>query len=487
MTSHHDDWHEDRIKDECGVVALYTPGHAAAPNAFYALFALQHRGQESAGIASLEEGGHIDLRKGMGLVSQVFTKDALDGLEGHMAIGHTRYSTTGSSVEANAQPIMCLTKAGEIAVAHNGNLVNAAELREELAQEGFTFEGTADSEVMAKLIVKHMKTLRPEDAVAAAMRQMKGAYSVVVLTPKALMGFRDPNGIRPLSVGRIFDDMNSWMIASESCAFAPFGENVQYDLQPGECVIIDERGFRIAQCVPPDRPAMCLFEFIYFARPDSRMYDRTLYMVREEMGRQLAIEKPCPPGVELVIPVPDSGIPAALGYADKSGIPFAEGMMKSRYIHRTFIDPDQRMRERGVRQKLSPLTERIRGRRIVLVDDSIVRGTTTGKIVQMLRDAGAIEVHVRITAPPIKHPCFYGIDMAESKDLIAHNMTEEEICRWIRADSLGYLSLAGAVSAAGKDESHFCTACFSGNYPIIHDVSLKKDVFESRLEPLVVR
>lgn len=463
----------DRPKEECGIFGIYSPGHEAARLTFFGLFALQHRGQESAGIA-VSDGRQVRMHKDMGLVSQVFNEDILHSLPGEMGVGHTRYSTTGASVLRNAQPIFCQSLVGEIAVAHNGNLINAREIREELEAEGEVFESTNDSEVIARLLVRHMKD-GPEHAVAHAVRRIKGAYSVAVLTPTMVLGFRDPNGVRPLVAGRVGD---GWMIASESCAFGPIAGVVERELEPGEMVIIDRDGMRFAQAAPMDRPAMCLFEFIYFARPDSEMYGQSLYGVRERMGANLSEEHPVE--ADIVVPVPDSGIPAALGYAAATGIPFREGMTKSRYIHRTFIQPDQRMREIGVRMKLTPLVEHIQGQRVILVDDSIVRATTTKQIVKMMFDAGAREVHVRITAPPIKWPCFYGIDMASRNELAAARMTIDEIRDHIGATSLGYLSIPGAVRAAGRTENSFCLACFSGEYPIAVPDNVSKDAFEQK-------
>ncbi len=401
------------------------------------------------------------MHKDMGLVSQVFNEEILGTLPGDMAVGHTRYSTTGASVLRNAQPIFCQSLVGDIAVAHNGNLVNAKALREEMEAEGEHFDSTNDSEIIARLLVKHMH-LGPENAVATTMRRLEGAYSVTVLTPKMVLGFRDPNGVRPLVAGALGED--GYLVASESCAFTPLDAHATKELEPGEMVIIDHHGMRFAQGAPKAGKAMCLFEFIYFARPDSYMYGELLYSVRERMGAQLAIEHPVE--ADIVIPVPDSGIPAALGYSEQSGIPYREGMTKSRYIHRTFIQPDQQMRDLGVRMKLTPLKEHIQGQRIVLVDDSIVRATTTTQIVRLLREAGAVEVHVRITAPPIKWPCFYGIDMCSRGELAAARMSIEEIRQHVGATTLGYLSIPGAVRAAGADENKFCLACFNGEYPI---------------------
>jgi amidophosphoribosyltransferase len=462
---------EDRLKEECGVLGVYTPGQDAARVAFFGLFALQHRGQESAGIA-VSDGIRVRMHKDMGLVSQVFNEEILATLPGQMAVGHTRYSTTGASVLRNAQPVFCQSIVGDIAVAHNGNLINAIELRCELEAEGEVFDSTADSEIIARLIVRNMHH-GPENSVAHAMRRLRGAYSVAVLTPSMLLGFRDPHGIRPLAAGRVGE---GYMIASESCAFSPVAGQVDRELEPGEMVIIDESGMRYAQAAPTARKAMCLFEFIYFARPDSKMYDTLLYDARQRMGEELAREHPAE--ADIVIPVPDSGIPAALGFSRISGLPYREGMMKSRYIHRTFIAPDQRLRELGVRMKLTPLEEHIRGQRVVLVDDSIVRATTTKQIVKLLFESGAVEVHVRITAPPIKWPCFYGIDMCTKGELAAARMTIDQIREHVGATSLGYLSVAGAVRAVGRPENQFCLACFTGDYPIPVPEDVNKDSFE---------
>lgn len=462
----------DHPKEECGVLGVFAPEQEAARVAFFALFALQHRGQESAGIA-VSDGARVRMHKDMGLVSQVFDEPKLLGMPGHMALGHTRYSTTGASVLRNAQPVYCQSLVGEIAVAHNGNLINTVELRNEMIADGERFDSTSDSELLARILVRHMHE-GPEAAVAQLMRRIKGAYSVTVLTPKFVLGFRDPNGVRPLVAGRL--DPGGYMLASESCAFQPVGATVDRELEPGEMVIIDATGLRYHQVVPSAKPAMCLFEFIYFARPDSTMYGESLYTVRERMGENLSEEHPV--DADIVVPVPDSGIPAALGYSRKSGIPFREGMMKSRYIHRTFIAPDQRMRESGVRMKLSPLTQNIAGKRVILVDDSIVRGTTTKQIVKLMKDSGAAEVHVRITAPPIKFPCFYGIDMASKGELAAAVMTVEELGKYIGADSLGFLSIDGAKRAVSANEHRFCLACFNGDYPISVPSELKKHAFD---------
>lgn len=475
------DLKEDTLKEECGVLGVLSPGTPAAPIAFFGLFALQHRGQESAGIAAAE-GGRVRMHKDMGLVNQVFSPETLDALPGEMAVGHTRYSTTGASVLRNAQPVYCQSLVGEIAVAHNGNLINSDSLRREMEAEGEIFDTTSDSELLARILVRNFER-GPEAAVAEVMRRCRGAYSVTVLTPKLVLGFRDPWGIRPLTAGTLpgKDGRDGFMVASETCAFGPVGGRATHELKPGELVILsrDEEGkaqMRVVQPYPPEPEAMCLFEMIYFARPDSVMFGKSLYGVRERMGATLAEEHPCE--ADIVVPVPDSGIPAALGYAAATGLPYREGMMKSRYIHRTFIQPDQRMRELGVRMKLTPLREHLEGQRIVLVDDSIVRGTTTRQIVRLMFESGAKEVHVRITAPPIRFPCFYGIDMASKGELAAAVMTLEELRRHLEATSLGYLSIAGAKAAVHGGAHGFCDACFTGRYPIPVPIGLQKHAFD---------
>jgi amidophosphoribosyltransferase len=462
----------DRLKEECGVFGAYTPGQEAARLTFFGLFALQHRGQESCGIA-VSDGRRVRMHRDMGLVSQVFSEEILKTLPGHMAIGHTRYSTTGASVKRNAQPVTCTTITGDIAVAHNGNLINARELREEMEGQGEIFATTNDSEVIAKLLAReHTGDLAK--SVSNVMKRLKGAYSVAVLTSRHIAAFRDPNGVRPLVIGKL--EGGGYVVASETCAFNPVQAEFERELRPGEIAIVDESGPRVIQGVPAGRPAMCMFEFIYFARPDSVIYDKRLYKARERMGEELAKEHPA--DADVVIPVPDTGYPGAIGYSRISGVPFAEGLIKSRYIHRTFIQPDQKMREMGVRMKLTPLEEQIRGRRVVVVDDSIVRATTTKQLVKLLFENGATEVHVRITAPPIKHPCFYGIDMAKRNELAAAKWSLEEIREYIGATSLGYLSVEGAVRAVGVPKDKFCLACFNGDYPIKVPLQVQKDVFE---------
>jgi amidophosphoribosyltransferase len=450
---------DESPREKCGVFGVFSPSDPAANIAFFGLFALQHRGQESAGIA-VSDGAEVRMHKGMGLVSQVFRPEDLAELPGHLAVGHNRYSTTGASVLRNAQPVYCQSLVGEIAVAHNGNLTNTATLRAELRAEGEVLNSNSDTELMARILVRRMHE-GPEAAVAEVMRRCEGAYSVAVLTPRQILAFRDPYGLRPLSAGTRKD---GYMVASETCAFGPVGGVPTRELAPGELCVIDKDGMRFSSCAAPRQRAMCLFEFIYFARPDSEMYGELLYSVRERMGERLALESPVE--ADIVVPVPDSGVPAALGFSRQSGIAYREGMMKSRYIHRTFIQPDQSVREQGVRQKLTPLVPHLEGKRVVLVDDSIVRGTTTRQIVKMMFDSRAAEVHVRITAPPVKYPCFYGIDMATKQQLIAARRTVPEIRDHLGATSLAYLSLEGALWAAGGAEQGFCTACFSGRYPI---------------------
>lgn len=471
------DWQHDILddgpKEECGVLGLYMPGQSVAKTAFFGLFALQHRGQESAGIA-VSDGNQVHMEKGTGLVNSVFNQEMLNAMYGSMAIGHTRYSTTGRNDLENTQPVrQCTSTFGDIAIAHNGNLINAIQLRLDLEEQGEVFFGTSDSEVLARIFALHLH-LGAVEAAKEVMRQCKGAFSVVVLTPKQIIGFRDPKGIRPLVAGRIGND--GYMLASETCAFGPVGAKPEREIQPGEIVVIDESGLQVSEGFTGEQEHLCLFETIYFARPDSVMFNTSLYSARMRMGNQLAAEHPAE--ADLVVPVPDSGIPAAIGYSEASGIPFREGMMKSRYIHRTFIQPDQRMREIGVRMKLTPLPDHLTGKRIVLVDDSIVRGTTTKQIVKMMFESGATEVHVRITAPPIKHPCFYGIDMASKNELAAAVMTLEQLTEHIGATSLGFLSVEGAQKSVAGATSGFCTACFTGNYPIEIPPGLQKNALE---------
>jgi amidophosphoribosyltransferase len=448
----------DGPRDECGVFGVYAPGRDPARLAYFALYALQHRGQESAGIATCE-GGHITTLRETGLVSQVFDEEKLRALEGDMAIGHVRYSTTGGGSWENTQPVW-RDDGREVALAHNGNLTNAVELYNELREKGIEFRGTSDSEIMAALL--STEEARPiENAVAAVMPRLEGAYSTVVMTKRAVVAFRDPHGVRPLSLGKLGD---RFAVASESCAFDIIGAELLREVQPGELVSLTADGLETRQVVPAARPAFCVFEHIYFARPDTRIGGRVLQEVRGRMGEILAREAPA--DADIVISVPDSGNPAATGYARESGLPKDDGLIKNRYVARTFIQPGQELRKHGLRMKFNPLPEIVSGKRVVVVDDSIVRGNTTRQIVGMLRDAGAKEVHLRISAPPIRHPCHYGIDMSTSEEMIAHERSIEEVASELDADSLAYLSLEGVYEAIGNDRTSHCDACFSGEYPL---------------------
>jgi len=460
----------DSPQEECGVFAIYAPGRDVARLTFFALFALQHRGQESAGIAVADE-DHIMVLKDMGLVAQVFKEQTLRTLEGQLAIGHVRYSTTGSSEWRNAQPIYRPRNGSAIALAHNGNLVNTDELRRLLAERGAAFEATSDTEVMAALLADH-----PSHDVKMALRdvlpRLRGAFSAVLLSDNEVFGFRDPYGIRPLVLGRLGDH---YCLASETSALDIIGAEAVREIEPGELCWIDEGGYHCEQVVPKQNESLCIFEYIYFARPDSVMRGQTLYAARTRMGEELAAESPT--GADLVIPVPDTGNSAAIGYSARSGIPFGEGLVKNRYVGRTFIDPDDELRRRGIRMKLNPLSSAIRGKRLAVVDDSIVRGNTTRQLVQMLFDAGAAEVHLRISSPPIIFPCFYGIDMANQDEFIAFNKSVEAIACELGATSLAYLSLDGLLRATGVDPESFCTACFSGCYPCEVPEELRRSKF----------
>lgn len=440
----------------CGITGVFTPGHDAARLAFFALYALQHRGQESAGIAA-GDGGTLRSHKEMGLIGAIFDEEILGELGGHIAVGHTRYSTTGSSIVVNAQPLLERTDVGDFAFAHNGNLTNTDELRETLSPS-ITLQASSDSEVMAKVLVESEGSML--DRIKAVLRRARGAYSIVLATADELYAFRDPWGVRPLCLGRYGD---GWVVASESCALSTIGASYERELEPGEIVRINENGIESVRVDLGEPPALCMFEYIYFARPDSQLNAESIYMARYRMGRRLAKEHPV--DADVVMAIPDSAVPGGIGYADEADLPYVEGLIKNRYIGRTFISPDQRMRSRGVQLKFNPLNENLEGRRVVVVDDSIVRGTTTPRIVQLLRDAGAKEVHVRVTSPPIKHPCYLGVDLATYDELIAANFTVEEIRQKIGADSLGYLSLEGLVEATGRDANQMCLGCLTGVYP----------------------
>jgi len=461
------------LREKCGVVAVYAPGEDVARIAFFGLHALQHRGQESAGIATAN-GRTIYLKTGMGLVSQVFDEDDLSYLPGRFAIGHTRYSTTGASRAENAQPFRVSGPNGELALGHNGNIVNAEELRDDLLAQGVGFTTGSDSEVVAQMLA-HAPGLDWKERWAHVMRRLNGSYCLAVITPEAVMVARDPMGNRPLCLGRL--DGAGWIVASESCALDHIGAQYIREVEPGEVVYIDDEGLQSLRPVEPERQAFCIFEYIYFSRPDSVIDGKLVYPLRMALGRELAKEHPAP-DADVVIGVPDSATPAALGFAQASGIPFAEGLVKNRYVGRTFIQPDQRLREIGVHLKFNPLRDVLDGKRIVLVEDSIVRATTTTRVIQMIRNAGAREVHMRVTSPPITHPCFYGIDMGTRWELIAANHTVEEIREHIGADSLGYLSEEGLVSAVRTTENKACLACFNGRYPTPAPLQMDKLAME---------
>jgi len=457
--------HREGPRDECGVFGIYAPEHDVARLAYFALFALQHRGQESAGIATAPRGGSIMAIRDQGLVAQVFNEHTLRSLVGDMAIGHVRYSTTGSSEWENAQPIVRDDRRA-LALAHNGNLINAVELHAELRGRDVPFRSTSDSEIIAALLATHPAE-RIEDAVADVLPRLRGAFSTVVMTEDAVVAFRDPHGLRPLCLGMIEDPAGGqpvYAVASESCALDLIGARYLRDVQPGEVVTLTERGFKTQMVAGGERHAFCVFEYIYFARPDSRMAGTVLQVARSRMGEILWREAPVE--ADVVIPVPDSGNPAARGLARAAGLPQDDGFIKNRYVARTFIQPGQELRRHGLRLKFNPLPEVVAGKRLVVVDDSIVRGNTTRQIVQMLRDAGAAEVHLRISAPPIKHPCHYGIDMSTREEMIAHGRTVPEIAAELGADSLHYLSLAGVYEAVGGSRAEHCDACFSGEYPL---------------------
>lgn len=454
----------------CGVVGVYAPNEDVARLTFFALFALQHRGQESAGIATTN-GKTLQLYANMGLVSQVFDEDELSRLTGDIAIGHTRYSTTGTSRICNAQPIVVGEGSNVMAIAHNGNLVNAGHLHEELSGQGYTFRSSTDTEVIANLIISsHEKDW--VGRIRYAMHRLQGAYSLTIMTNDRLFGVRDPLGVRPLCLGTID---GGWVLASESCALDHIGADFVREIEPGEIVSIGANGVESYR-EEVGRRGLCIFEYIYFARPDSTINGRLLYQARQAMGTGLAEEHPV--AADLVVGVPDSATAAAIGYAQRSGIPLAEGLVKNRYVGRTFIEPDQRIRDLGVKLKFNPLPQVLSGKRVVLIDDSIVRGTTTPQVIRLLRKAGVAEVHMRVCAPPICYPCFFGVDMASYRELIAAQKTIPEIKELIGADSLGYLSIAGLIKAVALPKEIFCLACFNGDYPIPVQIEMDKLALE---------
>ncbi|MBI3783634.1 MAG: amidophosphoribosyltransferase [Deltaproteobacteria bacterium] len=449
----------DRFHEECGVVGVF--GHSEAANlAYLSLYALQHRGKESAGIVSANEGMLLSHR-GLGLVNEVFNEEIIRKLKGTAAIGHNRYSTAGKTLLKNTQPFVVEYGRGSLAIAHNGNLVNAHELREHLQAQGSIFQSTVDTEVIMHLIAAS-RGERVIDRIIAALAQVRGAYSLVFLTPNQLIAARDPNGFRPLVLGRIKEAV---VVASETCALDLIGAKYEREVEPGEVLSISDAGIESFRPFPSAPRTACVFEYIYFARPDSRVYGRNVYEVRKEYGRQLAREQPA--DADIVIPVPDSGVPAALGFAEESGLPFDMGLIRNHYVGRTFIEPRDNIRHFGVKVKLNAQADVLSGKRVVVVDDSIVRGTTSKKIVQMVRQAGATAVHMRISSPPTIGPCFYGVDTPTKEELIAHENSVEAIRQFITADSLGYLSERGMFAFLKSGETNgFCAACFTGRYPV---------------------
>ena len=450
------------MHEECGVFGIFNKEDKCidvAKLTYFGLYALQHRGQESAGIA-VSDGQKILIYKDLGLVSEVFNEEKLKTLQGNCAIGHVRYSTTGANIWENSQPILKNYKGGTFSLAHNGNLVNQEELKAKLKEKSVQIYSSTDSEIISNLI----KT-NPEESIEKNIKmvaaQLKGAFSLVIMTENKLIGLKDPFGFRPLALGKLGD---SYLFASETCAFNLIGAEFIREGEPGEMVVIDKEGVKSTRILPDNRKALCIFEFVYFARPDSTIYGANVALSRQKMGRRLAREYPVQ--ADIVVPVPDSGISAAIGYTAQSGIPYEEGLIKNRYIGRTFIQPEQLIRDFGVKIKLSPIKEIIKGKRVILIDDSIVRGTTSQKIVKLVRDAGASEIHVRISSPPIFFPCFYGIDTPNREYLRAANHSLEETRKWLGADSLGYLSIEGLCSVFDKiPADNFCLACFDGKYP----------------------
>lgn len=461
------------MREACGVFGIYAEGEDVARLTFFGLYALQHRGQESAGIA-VADGSRVDCYKDMGMVPQVFDEKTLGALRGKIAVGHTRYSTTGSSLLCNAQPFVVRNSKGTLALGHNGNLVNSVQLDAEVRAAGIVPESTTDSELMAHLIAREWERQKTvEDAILAVMPRLRGAYSVCMLTEDRLIAFRDPWGVRPLCLGSF--DGQHYIVASETCALNVVGARFLRDIEPGEVLVIEGGEPRSYTCAMEPHPSTCVFEFVYLARPDSQIYGKTLHMARRRMGHQLAAEHPV--DADVVIPVPDTGWPAAIGFAEASRIPFGEGLIKNRYIPRTFIQPEQRLRELGVRIKLTPLRETLAGQRVVVVEDSIVRGTTSRQILRMIREAGAAEVHMRISSPPYAYPCFYGIDTPDRRELLAARLSVEEMRQFLGADTLGFLSIEGLLKAINVPKDKFCVACFTGRYRIPVPKAMKASKF----------
>ncbi|MGB3421873.1 MAG: amidophosphoribosyltransferase [Dolichospermum sp.] len=462
----------DKPEEACGIFGIYAPEQDVAKLTYFGLYALQHRGQESAGIATFE-GSRVYQHKDMGLVSQVFNETILEQLPGNLAVGHTRYSTTGSSRKVNAQPAVVETRLGSLALAHNGNLVNTVQLRSELIKDKFDLITTTDSEMIAYAIAQEVNA--GADWITGAIYAFKrchGAFSLTIATPAGVMGVRDPNGIRPLVIGTLDSEPVRYVLASETCGLDIIGAEYLRDVGPGELVWITETGLESFQWHQQSERKLCIFEMIYFARPDSLMHNETLYSYRMRLGRKMAAESPVE--ADLVFGVPDSGIPAAIGFSQASGIAYGEGLIKNRYVGRTFIQPTQAMRESGIKMKLNPLKDVLFGKRVIIIDDSIVRGTTSRKLVQALRDAGVAEVHMRISSPPVTHPCFYGIDTDTQDQLIAATKSVEEIAKQLQVDSLAYLSWEGMLETTREDTNSFCSACFTGNYPVAIPEQVKR-------------
>lgn len=462
----------DRPHEECGLIGIFAPHEDVARMAFFGLFALQHRGQEAAGIA-VANGQTMSMHKDLGLVSNIFTPQSLSNLVGHYAIGHTRYSTTGSSSMRNVQPFMIETMHGPLALAHNGNLVNSIELRDQLLRDGVGLSSSSDSEVMTMMLARAQGSTWSE-RIQDCMKKWQGAFSLVILTRDGVYAARDPWGFRPLSVGTL--PSGGTAAASETGALQTLGCIVIREIKPGEIVTLSDKALIVHQALEPVNPqARCVFEFIYFARPDHMWDGRSVHRVRQRLGEELARETMV--AADVVVPVPDSSIPAAIGFSHISGIPYNDGFVKNRYVGRTFIEPTDSLRKRGVALKFNVINENVRDKRVIMIDDSIVRGNTTGPLIKLLRNAGAKEVHIAITCPPITHPCFMGVDMGSFDDLIAHQRTIEEICNFVGADSLTYLSLDGMMRAVGRTEG-YCQACFTGKYPIPVDLMSVKTGFE---------
>lgn len=478
----------DKPKEYCGVFGIYAPNENVAKLTYFGLYALQHRGQEAAGIATFD-GQTVHLHKDAGLVSQVFSESILETLPGQLAIGHTRYSTTGASRVANAQPMVAETRLGTLALAHNGNLVNAHELRDELIAESYLPKTSTDTEMIALAIAAAVDSGKDWlEGSIQALRRCKGAFSLAIATPDGLIGARDSHGIRPLVIGVLNnpdgdpDEPARYVLSSETCGLDIIGAEYLRDVEPGELVWITDAGLASYHWAQADRK-LCVFEMIYFSRPDSIVHEESLYAYRQRLGKQLAIESPA--DVDLVMGVPDSGIPAAIGFSEESGIRYAEGLIKNRYVGRTFIQPTQSMRETGIRMKLNPLKGVLEGKRVVVIDDSIVRGTTSRKLVKALRDAGATEVHMRISSPPVTHPCFFGIDTDNQDQLIAATLSVDEIAQRIGVDSLAYLSWEGMLDNTGDERRNFCSGCFTGKYPIAIPEEVQRSKLMLEKQPIV--